>query len=56
MESRRFFFRGFHREDGICVECGGGDYALVTVVAILLCVCISILYIAPWLAWAHLRL
>ena len=36
---------GLHARDGICVECGGGDYALVTVVAILLCVCISILYI-----------
>eukprot|EP00434_Breviolum_minutum_P008465 symbB.v1.2.007468.t2/scaffold455.1/size335105/16 len=36
---------GLHARDGVCVECGGGDYALVTIVGILGCVCIAILYV-----------
>ena len=33
-------------EDGICVECGGADYALLITVGIIACVCIAILYLA----------
>ena len=33
-------------EDGICVECGGGDYALLITVGIITCVCIALLYLA----------
>lgn len=36
-------------EDGLCVECGGGDYALVITVGIVSCTCIAILYFASWL-------
>lgn len=38
-------------EDGLCVECGGGDYALVITVGIVSCVCIAILYFASWLTF-----
>ncbi|CAL1154799.1 unnamed protein product [Cladocopium goreaui] len=36
---------GLHATDGICVECGGGDYALLITVGIIACVCIAILYL-----------
>ncbi|CAK9101557.1 40S ribosomal protein S6 [Durusdinium trenchii] len=36
---------GLHARDGVCVACGGGDYALVTVVGILGCIGIAVLYV-----------
>lgn len=36
---------GLHSRDGICVQCGGGDYALVTIVGILGCIMIAVLYV-----------
>ena len=38
-------------EDGLCVECGGGDYALVITVGIVSCLCIATLYFASWLTF-----
>jgi len=35
---------GLHATDGLCVECGGGDYALVITVGIVSCLCIATLY------------
>ena len=30
------------------MQCGGGDYALVTIVGILGCIMIAVLYVASW--------
>ncbi|CAE7266788.1 unnamed protein product, partial [Symbiodinium sp. CCMP2592] len=36
---------GLHARDGVCVECVGGDYALVITFGILAVCCIAVLYL-----------
>lgn len=38
------------------MQCGGGDYALVTIVGILGCIGIAVLYVAAWRAGELLAL